>query len=55
MAPDKILLEGMVFYGFHGAKPEEQVLGQRFIVAVTSECVSSTSSEPKSRLTLYTR
>lgn len=32
MAPDKILLEGMVFYGFHGASSAEQEVGQRFVV-----------------------
>lgn len=31
---DKIILEGMEFYGYHGTLPEEQVLGQRFIVDV---------------------
>ena len=29
---DKIQLEGMVFYGFHGVSPAEQELGQRFVV-----------------------
>ena len=32
MAPDKIILEGMVFYGFHGASIAEQEVGQRFVV-----------------------
>jgi dihydroneopterin aldolase len=32
--PDEILLEGMRFYGYHGANPEERVLGQRFTVDV---------------------
>jgi dihydroneopterin aldolase len=31
---DKIILEGMEFYGYHGARPEERNLGQRFIVDV---------------------
>ncbi len=31
---DKIILEGMEFYGYHGARPEEKNLGQRFIVDV---------------------
>ena len=31
---DKIELKGMTFYGFHGVLPEEQTLGQRFIVDV---------------------
>ena len=34
MVPDRIQLEGMVFYGFHGASPAEQELGQRFVVDV---------------------
>ena len=29
---DEILLEGMRFYGYHGVNPEEQSLGQRFVV-----------------------
>ena len=32
MAQDKIQLQGMVFYGFHGVDPAEQELGQRFVV-----------------------
>ncbi len=31
---DRILLHGMVFFGFHGVHPEEKKLGQRFIVDV---------------------
>ncbi len=31
---DKIILEGMEFYGYHGARPEEKSLGQRFILDV---------------------
>ncbi|PID28384.1 MAG: dihydroneopterin aldolase [Candidatus Cloacimonadota bacterium] len=33
----KIYLNDMVFYGYHGVHPEEQVLGQRFIVNITVE------------------
>ena len=29
---DKIQLEGMVFYGYHGVNAAEQELGQRFVV-----------------------
>jgi dihydroneopterin aldolase len=32
MPGDKILLKGMIFYGFHGKSAEEQELGQRFVV-----------------------
>lgn len=31
---DKIVLEGMEFYGYHGARPEEKSLGQWFILDV---------------------
>ncbi|MDE2899604.1 MAG: dihydroneopterin aldolase [Chloroflexota bacterium] len=34
MADDRIILTGMVFYGFHGVTDEEQRIGQRFIVDV---------------------
>ncbi|WNB92007.1 dihydroneopterin aldolase [Bacillus sp. NEB1478] len=32
---DKIYVNGMKFYGYHGVFPEEQKLGQRFNVDVT--------------------
>ncbi len=32
MTDDKIILQGMVFYAYHGATQEEETLGQRFIV-----------------------
>lgn len=34
---DKILLNQMQFYGYHGVLPEETRLGQRFIVDLTVE------------------
>ena len=34
---DKIQLEGMVFYGFHGVDPAEQQVGQRFVVDLEVE------------------
>ena len=34
MSQDKIILEGMVFYGYHGVSPEEKARGQRFVVDV---------------------
>ena len=37
MGGDRIHLEGMIFFGFHGVDPAEKVLGQRFIVDVTVE------------------
>lgn len=29
---DRIILREMTFYGYHGARPQERVLGQRFVV-----------------------
>ena len=29
---DRICLEGMIFYAYHGVNPEERRLGQRFVV-----------------------
>src|SRR5450830_318596 len=37
MAGDRIILQGMVFYGYHGVNPEERELGQRFIVDLELE------------------
>ncbi len=34
MSDDRILLEGMTFFGYHGALPAERELGQRFVVDV---------------------
>ena len=34
---DKIFVEGMAFYGYHGAFPEENKLGQRFFADVIME------------------
>ena len=34
---DSILLEGMVFYGHHGANPHERELGQPFVVDLELE------------------
>ena len=35
--PDRIILEGMEFYGFHGANPEERALGQSYVVDLVVE------------------
>ena len=35
--PDRIILEGMQFYGYHGVNPEERVLGQRYVVNLTAD------------------
>ena len=34
---DRIVLEGMRFYGFHGVNPEERVLGQEYLVDLVVE------------------
>lgn len=34
---DKIKLQGMIFYGFHGVSPEEQQIGQRFSIDLEVE------------------
>nr|GME20793.1 dihydroneopterin aldolase 1-like [Ipomoea batatas] len=31
---DKLVLRGLKFYGYHGVKPEERTLGQKFVVDV---------------------
>ena len=35
--PDRILLEGMRFFGFHGNNPEEREMGQPFVVDLEVE------------------
>jgi len=37
MESDKIILSGMVFYGYHGVSQEERTLGQRFVVDLEME------------------
>ena len=37
VTPDRIVLEGMQFYGFHGANPEERALGQSYVVDLAVE------------------
>lgn len=37
MTRDRLLLRGMEFYGYHGVRPEEKRLGQRFVVDVELE------------------
>lgn len=38
MSEDQILLEGMVFFGYHGVRPDEQSLGQQFVVDIALRC-----------------
>ena len=35
--PDRIVLEGIRVYGFHGANPEERTLGQPYLVDLAVE------------------
>ena len=35
--PDRIILEGMQFYGFHGVNVEERSLGQSYVVDLAVE------------------
>lgn len=45
MESDKILLEGMTFFGYHGTRPEERTLGQPFVVDVELRCDLRTAGE----------
>lgn len=42
---DKLILANMLFYGYHGALPEEIVLGQRFSVSLEIECDTRPAAE----------
>ena len=33
---DRIILQGMQFYAYHGVNPEERALGQRYVVDLTA-------------------
>lgn len=54
MRGDKLILRGLKFHGYHGVKPEENKLGQKFLVDVDawldlrqagiSDCLSDTVS-----------
>ena len=37
MPTDRIILEGMQFYGYHGVNPEERTLGQSYVVDLAVE------------------
>lgn len=34
MKGDKLILRGLLFHGYHGVKPEENKLGQKFLVDI---------------------
>ena len=42
---DRIVLEGMRFYGFHGVNPEERALGQEYLVDIAVELDLATASK----------
>lgn len=54
-AQDRIFLEGLIFYGFHGVNPEEKVLGQRFVVdiAMTRDLRAAGESDDLNETTSY--
>lgn len=37
MATDRIILQGMRFYGYHGVNPEEKAQGQAYLVDLEAE------------------
>ena len=37
MRSDKIILSGMIFYGYHGVSHQERTLGQRFVIDLEME------------------
>ena len=37
MSRDRIILQGMRFYGYHGVNPEEKALGQTYVVDLEAE------------------
>ena len=37
MAADRIILQGMRFYGYHGVNPEEKAQGQSYLVDLEAE------------------
>ena len=37
MTADRIILQGMRFYGYHGVNPEEKALGQTYMVDLEAE------------------
>jgi dihydroneopterin aldolase len=54
MRGDKLILRGLKFHGYHGVKPEERKLGQKFLVDIDAwldlrlaghtDCLSDTVS-----------
>jgi len=52
---DRIFLEGLTFYAYHGVHPEEKKLGQRFIVdiAFTRDLGAAGTTDDLTRTTSY--
>ncbi|MHB8648406.1 MAG: dihydroneopterin aldolase [Thermomicrobiales bacterium] len=52
---DRIFLEGLVFYAFHGVHAEEKKLGQRFIVdiAMTRDLHTAGTTDDLTQTTSY--
>jgi dihydroneopterin aldolase len=52
---DRIVVEGMDFYGYHGVNPPENELGQRFVVdvALTMDLRTAASSDDVSDTVSY--
>ena len=49
MPSDRIILEGMQFYGYHGGSPEERSLGQPFQVDLEAELDLSVAGKSDNR------
>ena len=49
MPSDRIILEGMQFYGYHGGSPEERSLGQPFQVDLEAELDLSAAGRSDNR------
>lgn len=52
---DRIFLEGLIFYAYHGVHPEEKSLGQRFIVdiALSRDLRAAGTTDDLTRTTSY--
>ncbi len=52
---DRVFLEGLIFYAYHGMNAEENTLGQRFIVDVslTRDLRAAGASDDLARTTSY--
>ena len=49
MPSDRIILEGMQFYGYHGGSPEERSMGQPFEVDLETELDLSVAGKSDNR------